>query len=167
MGVLKVCLPAPMLAKALPERWVVQPSATMMTAPLGKVEREISLPRGYSLSTRAEGAALVVIVAGPDGADAASGRLIRSGGHAVFDRIETDAAHRRLGLGRGVMAALTVVALERGVNAGVLVATSAGRWLYEAIGWDKHAAYTTAVIPGLESPPAAPRASRASHLNQG
>ena len=148
---LKICLPPAMLAEAWPGRWVVQPATTMMAARLEAVERKASLASGYALAMEEDGAALVASIRSGDEL-AAQGRLILSGAHAVFDRIVTDEAHRRRGLAGCVMATLTEAALERDIRTGALVATAAGRQLYEAIGWSWHADYTTAVIPGAESP---------------
>jgi hypothetical protein len=46
------------------------------------------------------------------------------------------------------MKALEAIARKAGATQGVLVATSDGRALYEALGWQLHSLYTTAVIPG-------------------
>ncbi len=148
---LKICLHAEALEGAWPAGWVVQPQSTMMTAPLADVSRIAPLPTGYSLSLREDGAALVASLGDATGELAASGRLLTDGRHAVFDQIVTDEAHRRRGLGECVMAALAGVALDRRASQGVLVATEAGRRLYTPLGWQVHADYTSAVIPGCES----------------
>lgn len=56
-------------------------------------------------------------------------------GVATFDRIETMPAFQRRGLGRHVMAALTVQAMGRGATHGVLAASAPGRSLYLTLGW--------------------------------
>ena len=48
------------------------------------------------------------------------------------------------------MRALQAIAHAHGRHAGVLVATPAGRALYESIGWRLHGPWATAVIPGTE-----------------
>jgi GNAT superfamily N-acetyltransferase len=78
---------------------------------------------------------------------AAIGRIVRIGEFAIFDRIETDATHRRRGLGRAVMKKLEMIAREGGATRGVLVATADGRSLYESMGWELHSLYATATIP--------------------
>lgn len=148
---LKVCLPAEALAGAWPQGWVVQPPSAMMTVRLADVSRIASPPPGYRLSFGEEGAALVARLSDATGEIAARGRLVIDGRYATFDQIVTDEAHRRRGLGRCVMAALAGAALDRRAQEGVLVATEAGRRLYAWIGWQVHAAYTGAVIPGAES----------------
>jgi GNAT superfamily N-acetyltransferase len=54
---------------------------------------------------------------------------------ATFDRVETTPAFQRRGLGRHVMAALTVQAMSRGATHGVLAASAQGRRLYTSLGW--------------------------------
>ena len=67
---------------------------------------------------------------------AAEGWVGVLGTDATFDRIETSPSHRRLGLGRHVMAALTAWAAERGATTGLLAATADGAALYAALGWE-------------------------------
>ncbi len=161
---LKVCLPAEVLDGAWPAGWVVQPPGTMMTVQLADVSRIASPRAGYRLSLRQDGAALVASLSDAMGRMAASGRLVMSGRHAVFDQIVTDEAHRRRGLGGCVMAALAGEALDRRASQGVLVATAAGRRLYTGLGWQVHAAYSSAVMPGDESD--VTPTSLAAQLNQ-
>jgi GNAT superfamily N-acetyltransferase len=55
---------------------------------------------------------------------------------AVFDAVETSPGHRRLGLGRHVMSALTAWAVEQGATTGLLAASADGARLYTSLGWD-------------------------------
>ena len=55
---------------------------------------------------------------------------------AVFDAVETSPGHRRRGLGRHVMSALTTWAVDRGATTGLLAASADGAGLYTALGWD-------------------------------
>jgi GNAT superfamily N-acetyltransferase len=64
----------------------------------------------------------------------------------VFDQIVTDEAHRRLGLGTVVMLNLDAVAEQAGATDRLLVATEAGRALYERLGWTVLAPWSTAVL---------------------
>ena len=66
---------------------------------------------------------------------AAVGTVGVRGQVATFDRVETMPAFQRRGLGRHVMAALTVQAMGRGATHGVLAATAQGRQLYSSLGW--------------------------------
>lgn len=70
-----------------------------------------------------------------DGVPAARGQAAVVGSDAVFDRISTEPAFQRRGLGRLVMAALTDWALSRGATTGLLVASPDGQHLYSALGW--------------------------------
>ncbi|WP_431261327.1 GNAT family N-acetyltransferase [Roseateles chitinivorans] len=78
--------------------------------------------------------ALVKIVA-ESGELAASGQAAIDGAFATFDQIVTVEAHRRRGLGRLVMSALSNAARDAGARQGVLVATEAGAALYKTLGW--------------------------------
>jgi GNAT superfamily N-acetyltransferase len=55
---------------------------------------------------------------------------------AVFDAVETSPGHRRLGLGRHVMSALTTWAVDQGATTGLLAASADGAGLYASLGWD-------------------------------
>ena len=104
-------------------------------------------PDGYELLVEQEGALLSAIVTAADGTLAASGHAALLEAHAIFDRIETQEAHRRRGLGSRVMQALGRAARDCGAHHGVLVATPDGRALYTGLGWRLHAPFTTARIP--------------------
>jgi ribosomal protein S18 acetylase RimI-like enzyme len=69
------------------------------------------------------------------GAVASSGRMAVVGTDAVADRIETDPAHRRRGLGSAVTAALVDAAKARGATRGILIASRDGQRLYRSLGW--------------------------------
>ena len=55
---------------------------------------------------------------------------------AVFDAVETSPGHRRIGLGRHVMSALTSWAVDQGATTGLLAASADGAGLYASLGWD-------------------------------
>jgi predicted GNAT family acetyltransferase len=93
----------------------------------------------------------VAAIVDAKGVLAAHGRLVVEQDRAIFDRIETDAAHRRRGLASAVMARLQSEALQSGVRGGLLVATADGQRLYASLGWTILSDYTSAVIP-LPSP---------------
>ena len=71
-----------------------------------------------------------------DGTPAARGSVAIVEGNAVYDRIVTEPGFRRRGLGSYVMRALTAVAMEHDVDAGLLVATADGLELYRYLGWE-------------------------------
>jgi hypothetical protein len=56
-------------------------------------------------------------------------------GTAVFDRIETQPAHRLQGLATYLMGTLEALVQEAGMAERLLVATEAGRPLYQRLGW--------------------------------
>ena len=55
---------------------------------------------------------------------------------AVFDMVETSPRHRRRGLGRHVMSALTTWSVDQGATTGMLAASADGARLYTSLGWD-------------------------------
>jgi len=145
---LKVCAPPDIVAQALPEGWAVQAPVFMMTASLTRRDGSTEPPRGYAVHLSHDGAVISATLRDSLGELAASGCMALTESHAVFDRIETDAAHRRRGLGSVVMTVLSQEAAARGVDAAVLVATQDGHGLYSALGWDLHSPVTSCVVPG-------------------
>jgi GNAT superfamily N-acetyltransferase len=152
---LKVCAPPERVAPLLPPRWQLGAPTFFMTIPGAAMESAVSAPAGYRLAFQREKWGLLAEATDDQGRLAAHGRLVIEQGWAVFDRIETDEAHRRRGLGSAVMRGLQAQALEAGARGGLLVATAEGERLYASLGWTSLSDYTSAVIP----PPAAPAAS--------
>jgi len=140
------CAPEALLA-AVDVRWSPQPPGDLMAVDLVAVPPPVAPAAGYVRNLRAEGAVLVVEIHDADGALAASGRAALTGGFAVFDKIVTDPAHQRRGLGRVVMGVLGERARAQGAGQGVLVATPEGRALYEVLGWRFEGRMETVVIP--------------------
>ena len=68
---------------------------------------------------------------------AAEGTAGVLGSDAVFDGVETSPGHRRRGLGRHVMSALTTWAIDQGATFGLLAASADGAELYRSLGWDE------------------------------
>lgn len=147
---LKVCAPPEAVRAVLPAQWAIQPPGFMMTCTGPMKNLRDRLPEGYVLQLTEVFPVSIARVLDAQGSLAAIGRIAFVGGHAVYDRIETQEAHRRRGLATAVMRALEKMAAAQGCTCGLLVATAAGRELYEKLGWELHALYTTAVIPGPE-----------------
>ncbi|HEY8974142.1 MAG TPA: GNAT family N-acetyltransferase [Burkholderiaceae bacterium] len=148
---LKACGTSAQLRALLPAHWRIEDQHWMMTCGARRFTGDAALPAGYSLQvdvdTARSGRAHVLVVA-PDGVQAAAGHVGLDGPLAIYDRIVTDPAHQRRGLGRAVMHALQALAHAHGLRAGALVATDQGRALYESLGWRLHAPWAGAVIPG-------------------
>ncbi|CCQ44792.1 acetyltransferase family protein [Pseudarthrobacter siccitolerans] len=66
---------------------------------------------------------------------AASGRVFVVGDTAVFDKIITNPAFQRRGLGSFIMRALAAQAFEHDVQTGLLLASLDGQKLYSHLGW--------------------------------
>lgn len=100
---------------------------------------------GYRIELMQDGAVIAARILTAAGAIAASGHAVEHDGGVILDRILTDSAHQRRGLGRTLVTAL--VSMQRDPNARrVLVATDAGCALYMTLGWRVLSPYTTAVI---------------------
>ena len=135
------------LAPLLPPGWRVGEEAFVMTGPV-RPQGAPALPPDYRLvSGRARGAHHIRIV-DQRGRLAALGFGASMGGVLVFDRIHTEPAHRRRGLGRAVMAAIDHAARQPG-DLPLLVATPMGRALYTSLGWVDAGGYSSTVSPGV------------------
>jgi GNAT superfamily N-acetyltransferase len=143
---LKVCAPPAAVRAVLPACWTIQPVGFLMTDFNATELDRACLPQGYSIETTEDKPVSVVSFFTPEGEVAAIGRVVFVEGYAIYDRIETHPSHRRRGLGRAVMQALKAIGEARGKTDGILVATQEGKALYQTLGWQVHALYTTAVI---------------------
>lgn len=149
---LKVCASASAVSARLPARWAIQPPGFLMRCTGAMDAARAALPAGYVMETSAErraadGSVFGVTIQDRHGVVAASGRAGRIGDMLVYDQIMTDAAHRRRGLGRMVMAMLQTLG-DGARGRQILVATEDGRALYTTLGWSLLSPYTTAIIPG-------------------
>lgn len=144
---LKVCAPPEAVQKCLPPRWMVHPPAFMMTCfqPMKNINTQPG--KEYILDINENIPVPIARILTAQGEEAAIGRIAFADDAIIYDRIETHPDHRRRGLGSIIMKALEGVGAARGVNKGLLVATSQGRALYETLGWQMHSLYTTAEIP--------------------
>ncbi len=70
-----------------------------------------------------------------EGKPAAKGQICVDGKIAIFDRITTEEAMRRRGLGSLVMRTLAEDAVGAGADKGWLIASPQGQLLYERLGW--------------------------------
>ncbi|MET7299872.1 GNAT family N-acetyltransferase [Embleya sp. NPDC005575] len=159
---IKVLAPAERVRQDLTPAWIVGEPEYPMTGPLRRATA--SAPSGYTIEVESTGEVILVRLRAADGDVAAYGRIAVTGETAVADRIGTEAAHRRRGLGSVVMTALGDAAAARGARTGVLVASSDGLALYSTLGWTRHGVLTPAWIPEPEpestSAPAQPRPAR-------
>ncbi|QYG06766.1 GNAT family N-acetyltransferase [Janthinobacterium sp. PAMC25594] len=140
---IKMCGTGEQLLRLLPPRWQLLPGGFFMTHE-GSLPAP-SLPAGYRLVVATSQAITTARILTGDGSVAASGHAVEHAGAFVFDRIVTEAAHRRQGLGRALIAALA--ARQRSGSARrVLVATEDGLKLYASLGWHTRSPYSTAAI---------------------
>jgi GNAT superfamily N-acetyltransferase len=151
---LKACATSDELRALLPARWQMQDDHYLMTCGDATFAGSGAVAPGYTLrvddDARRTRRAHVQVHA-EDGTLAASGHIALDDRFAIYDRIVTDPAHQRRGLGRAVMHALQALARAHGRHANVLVASAQGRALYETLGWHLHAPWATAVIHGPDA----------------
>lgn len=138
---LKVCGSAEQVR--LSSTWTIGAPEHLMSTALHTLQ-SITPPEHYTVELRSAGDVHDAVVRTESGEYAAKGRVAVRGRAAVIDVVETDAAHRRRGLGSVVMAELSRVAADRGAVRAVLVATEAGRALYERLGWTVESPITAA-----------------------
>ncbi len=145
---LKVCTPPAVVSPYLPSRWEIQAPGFMMmcTIPMRAVKTDLS--DAYRLDLITDMPVPVARVLTAAGEIAAMGRIALVEDYIIYDRIETHPDHRRRGLGSIVMKALESIGAVHGKKKGILVATTAGRALYESLGWQLYSQYTSIVIPG-------------------
>ncbi|MEU1850955.1 GNAT family N-acetyltransferase [Streptomyces sp. NPDC019990] len=105
----------------------------------------------YEREVRTEGPVTVVSLHDSSGEVAARGTIAVVGTDAIADRIETDAAHRRRGLGRATMSALAEAAVAQGARTGLLIASEEGQRLYSSLGWRREADVLIARGPAVPS----------------
>lgn|GEM_PF-181021 len=146
---LKACATPEQIRPMLLPPWEICPPGFMMTRILGDSQASVHLPPSYYLETT-RGAHPTAKVYTSFGDLAAMGSIVIVGQYAIFDRIATEQAHQRKGLGSAVMATLSDIARQEGATTGLLVATSQGKALYTHLNWQLYAPYTTIVIPAVE-----------------
>jgi GNAT superfamily N-acetyltransferase len=139
---LKVCAPIDSVRPLLSNNWDIHEPEFLMSAKLA--DSDASIIPGYRVHTDSSGALAFAKVVAETGELAASGQVAIDDSFASFDKIVTAETHRRKGLGRHVMAALTGASLDHGARQGVLVATAAGAALYKALGWSMTSPVTAA-----------------------
>ena len=145
---LKVCGDPERVRSLLPPEWELRPPGFFMHIGTERMDADPGLPSGYRLTFAPESYGVRAILSHAGDEVAAEGRLILEQGWGIFDRISTSEAHRRRGCATAIMRALQREALRANVAGGMLVATVAGRQLYESMGWTRLSDYVTAAIAG-------------------
>lgn len=146
---LKVCASYEEFRDLIPERWKLQPQGYMMKCSGRMKTSSGRIGTDYSLEvTEHKPYSFTVKIMYRETEQAAIGRLIIIDGLAVYDRIRTESNHQRKGLATLMMKSLESIALSKGITAGLLVATSQGKPLYESLGWEMYSVYTSVLIPG-------------------
>jgi GNAT superfamily N-acetyltransferase len=142
---LKLCATGEAMRALLPDRWEVLPLEYLMTLDTA-LRDDAARDARYTMQVDVDDGVVCARAIASDGAIAATGFAAEHEGIFVYDRISTEGAHRRRGLGTRVMAALATARRDpRSVH--VLVATEEGRALYESLGWRVRSPFCTAGIP--------------------
>jgi GNAT superfamily N-acetyltransferase len=141
---LKAAVAPELMRAALAPHWYIDNPGYLMCGP-PRMTGNAELPPGYRITVETEHGGQIVRVFNASGELAAAGRVSLHAGCAVFDQIVTEEKHRRLGLGTIVMHTLDALAEKAGVTERLLVATEVGRSLYERLGWQVLAPWSTAV----------------------
>lgn len=142
---IKACATGRRLLELAPPGWRLQPQAYLMIQQT-RQDRIPTIPSGYRIDVLSDKAVSSVRIVTEDGTVAASGHAAEWGGVFIVDRIATDAAHRRRGLGTALMAALGATQGSHSARR-VLVATAEGRALYATLGWAVLSPYSTVISP--------------------
>lgn len=146
---LKACAPIESVSPLLSTHWKVHEPEFLMSTDL--VGGHLPAIDGYRMHTDSAGALALAKLIADTGEIAASGQVAIDGSFATFDQIVTAETHRRKGLGRHIMAALSNLSLDLGARQGVLVATEAGAALYKALGWSMVSPVTAASHSAAEA----------------
>ncbi|WP_246159083.1 GNAT family N-acetyltransferase [Catellatospora sichuanensis] len=139
-GVIIVVAAEDAVAALLGPAWQSTPPEPIMTTTLRQIPS--SVPAGYDLSTTID-AGVINVRVHSEGEVAAAGYTAVVDGVAVVDRVATDPAHQRRGLGTAVMNALAVAAIDQGAVTAALHGTEEGRALYEGLGWQLRSKITS------------------------
>lgn len=140
---LKLCGEADELRSLVTPAWEVHPLGYFMQADARPPAP--ALAKGYRLEISRNGAVIEARIGTARGEPAARGCAAETAQAFVYDRIVTEAAHRRKGLGRAIMAALGAARAKPVPE--LLVATADGRALYATLGWKVLSPFATAAIP--------------------
>jgi len=146
---LKLCGSASDLRAALPLAWQLHAPAYFMAGPCTAARQP--LPPGYTAALTQNGPVVQVRLTTAAGELVASGFAAETEHAFIYDRIVTDPAHRRRGLGRAMMSLLGQAKQKRTAPE-LLVVTPDGRALYERLGWRTISPYSTASIPVAHPP---------------
>jgi len=140
---LKLCGAAEVLRTVLPMGWKLHAPGYFMRATCEPTVRPLA--DGYAIRTKRIGTVLEAQIFSEAGVLAASGYAVETQDAFIYDRIVTEPAHRRKGLGHALMLMLHAGRQRPNVPE-LLVATEDGQALYSALGWNTVSAYSTASI---------------------
>ncbi|OSY39960.1 GNAT family N-acetyltransferase [Streptomyces platensis] len=127
------------VAHWLPDGWVVDADETGHLMATDLRTTAPTAPEGHTVSMETRDGVTYIQLHDVEGELAAQGQMAVLGEATVIDRVITEQAHRRRGLGAFVMRTLADRAVADGATLGVLGATDEGRALYERLDWKAYA----------------------------
>ena len=140
---LKLCGTADELGALLPAHWMLHPPGYFMRSTSEPAVRGLAV--GYQIRAKRYGVVIYAQIFCDSGELATDGYAVETSDVFIYDRILTRPKHRRKGLAQFLLTKLYAMRqLDRGPQ--VLVATEAGRVLYDALGWTTVSPYSTASI---------------------
>ncbi|MFJ6695538.1 GNAT family N-acetyltransferase [Streptomyces sp. NPDC091272] len=139
---IKFVEPPEAVAPWLADGWEYDTPGHLMTLALTPGQSAPDVPAGYTRRSWTRGGLTRVLVLAADGSLGVRGQVAVTGRTAVVDQVETNAAHRRRGLGTLVMRTLQACAAQQGAEDCVLGATDEGRALYTTLGWQRRSPLT-------------------------
>lgn len=135
------------VAPLLPAGWTMRNPAFLMTLPIAAAAESAAASADYDAQIIDEGGIITVEMRDRSGEIAASGKGAFTDDCLTFDKIVTNEAHRRRGLGSTVMRLLTSHATQCGARRGLLIATPDGRALYQRLGWTLASPIASVISP--------------------
>jgi hypothetical protein len=143
---LKACTAPDKLKSILSKNWVIESQGYMMSCSRQMSFSNHNLSDDYKFEFDNYNSTFVIRIVTKNGELASIGRVVLVDDLAIYDRISTEANHRRKGLGAILMKELEKIALANNVSNNFLVATEEGKSLYLSLGWEIYSLYSSAVI---------------------
>jgi GNAT superfamily N-acetyltransferase len=139
---IKFVEPPEAVAPWLVEGWEYDTPGHLMTLPLSPEPKAPDVPTGFTRRSWTRAGLTRVLVLAADGSLGVRGQVAVTGRTAVIDQVETNAVHRRKGLGTLMMRTLQAYAAQQGAQDCVLGATDDGHALYSTLGWETRSPLT-------------------------
>ncbi|MFD3517178.1 GNAT family N-acetyltransferase [Streptomyces sp. NPDC058657] len=128
--------PPEAVAPWMAQGWEYDAPGHLMTLALAPGVSAPEVPAGFTRRSWSRAGLTRVLVLADDGSLGVRGQVAVVGRTAVVDQVETNAVHRRRGLGTLMMRTLQAYAAQQGAEDCVLGASDDGYALYSTLGWE-------------------------------